>query len=334
MNHAFIFAPDMHWAHHWEKNVKAQLDRSTESVGGQIYTTNMDELTRPLKSLLSDAAIETALAAFHSGFSTNDVAVATQLHETRLRTGGAERPQPRTGSLATAGECPPDTPGATRQAAQSAFIAGFSYQLAIKHGKIFTKLINCDRESHDIFLRRTTLAMELRSMNKQINRAETSCLGFASLQKLVSEHDRIVRQLRELYQRHLVVTGDGQRACKEATKYFDASLHAYGLSVAEIHDLGGNPRTTRTVYRHDAGYPKLGAECIALVKEAMPTLVQRSINADRLKIAIRKDLRTLRRAPGQTTLHIDDGDLQKVNAAISERSSSIWRYSVGDRRTA
>jgi hypothetical protein len=281
------------------------------AVGLASYTPDMDDLTRLLQDLVSDIPIDVAAAPLRAGASAAEFALAAGISSSTRKAAETKLSRLLEEALPSDGEFPSADRESALQKLREASVDSFKAKLKAKIERVLERLIDCERESHKIFLQRTLRAAELREINRQIELAKTSHLGGGSLRRLVQEHDKIVTELRSTYQHLVVVADGGQRACKEATAIYDASLHAYGLSVSDIHRSGGTPRTERTVYRHEAGYPELGEEYLATVLAAMDSFAQRVDAVDDLRKAIKADLATLQRAPGDTTLDIVDGALER-----------------------
>ncbi len=283
----------------------------------------MDDLTRLLQDLVSDIPLDVAVAPLRAGASAAEFTLAAGIGSATRKAAEVRLSRLLDGAQLPTGEFPSAEREAALQKLRDASVDSFKTKLKAKLHRVVERLIDCERESHEMFRQRTLRAAELREVNRQIELAKTSHLGDGPLRRLVQEHDKIVTELRSIYQRLIVVADDGQRACKEATAIYDASLHAYGLSVSDIHKSGGTPRTERTVYRHEAGYPDLGEEYLATVLAAMASSAERVDAADDLKKAIKADLATLQRGPGDTTLHIVDGDLERLRAPTEDRNSML-----------
>lgn len=158
----------------------------------------------------------------------------------------------------------------------------------------------------------STMRIHLAGTNQRLNRATSSkMLGTAPLKSLGRAHNDLIQDMRTAFLDLLALTKLRSRILIQVTEIVDRFLFLAGCDVSEIHSAGGTSRTLRAIYKrtarlsHSQPHKKTDqilTDCKALLERVSHYEERTAV----LRHSIRRDLETLQRPPGQTTLPAPD----------------------------
>lgn len=160
-----------------------------------------------------------------------------------------------------------------------------------------------------------TTSLRLAEVNQRIKHAASSkLLGAHSSKYLAGDHANLVQAMRIDFLDIINLTKTREQMLVQVTEIMDRFLFLAGCKVSEIHAAGGTPRTLRAIYKRTARLSQsrphkktdqILGDCKALLRRV--SLYAEGTAA--LRQSIRRDLETLQRAPGGTTLTSPDSAL-------------------------